>query len=223
MALIMRSVRVEPKFAQLLGRLRQAAKQKASGLCSGNFGRSPSEGRVRLQDVEHIEKLFDMALPDPIIAYIAAGVSAWGDGPLSIAGIEERTLIIQDHHDANEYSPGTPFVVVDDDSNGNYIAVRKDDAGFCFLDHETGFELDGRDSLAEHIEKVLHDLELGGAQPFAVELVDSPDPEPVVMRVSHPKFGEGKVVQRLGDNVTVDFESVGEKRLKASFLTFLDG
>lgn len=217
---------IDSSYAALLGRLRLAAQERMDGLCGGNFGRDPTPKCVRQEDLALVEKEFHVRLADPIIAYMAAGVSAWGDGPLSIQGIRERTLGVVERQSDSEYTAPEPFVVIDDDSNGNYIAVRKSDDGdsVCFLDHETSFELAGALSLREHITYLLKDSELKGSpEPFLVELYSEPDPAPVVVRVSHKKFGEGTVLEHLDGNVTIRFdaEDVGEKRLKDSFLTFL--
>lgn len=211
----MRTIRIHPNLARDLGRLRAAR------------GHDASPARVRLQDLEKIEHEFSITIPDPVVAYVAAGVSLWGDGPLSLAAIRERTLVVRDLLEESRPEGAPPnrrFIVIDDDSNGNYIAVlagtpRRSDA-VAFLDHEEGYEpgpatLGILEQLARALESTAAD-----ADPFWLELYDEPDAAPEVLWVSHKKFGRGKVLAQVDDNVTVEFESVGEKRLKRSFLTF---
>ena len=54
-----------------------------------------------------------------------------------------------------------------------------------------------------------YEPKLGGAS--------EPTPPPV-RRVRHPKFGVGTIVAEHGDQLTIDFERVGTKRVKASFV-----
>lgn len=206
----MRTVKVSPALAEALGKL--VASREAARV-----------GRVRLQDVEAIERELEVKLPDEAIAYLAAGISAWGDGPVSVRKVRELTLEVLDvREDWSEEPYPLPVAVIDDDSNGNYIAVCGGD--ILFLDHEVGFSLDEGPpvDLIETIEAALEYAGFEGRRsvPFAVELYDEPDPAPQVARVSHPKFGRGEVVAQAGDVVTVRFEQAGEKRLKRSFLSF---
>lgn len=229
----MRTVQLSSELAVALGRLRAA---RFEGVSSPNLTREPASARVRLQDIEAVERELDVVLPDPVIAYLAAGVSLWGDGPIDISAIRERTLAVRElieedggeWYEAEEHDAETlrieRFAVIDDDANGNYIAVpaglpRASD-GLSFLDHETGFECEPPTmSLLAEIERVLKDSDVRG-EPFSVEIYDQPDPVPEPVWVSHSKFGRGKVVAEVGDTLTVMFESVGEKRLKRSFLSF---
>ena len=211
----MRNIRIHHDLARDLGRLRSAR------------GLDSSPGRVRLQDLEKIEREFSITIPDPVVAYVAAGVSLWGDGPVSLPAIRERTLTVRELLEESRPEGAPPnrrFIVIDDDSNGNYIAVvagtaRRSDA-VSFLDHEEGYAL-GSPSLGilEHLARALEGTDVDAA-PFVLELYDEPDAEPEVVWVTHKKFGRGKVLAQVEDNVTVQFDSVGEKRLKRSFLTF---
>ena len=211
----MRNLRIHPDLARDLGRLRASR------------GHDGSPVRVRLQDLERIEREFSITLPDPVVAYVAAGVSLWGDGPLSLGAIRERTLSVREL--IEEMQPGDlpadrRFVVIDDDSNGNYIAVaagtgRRSDA-VVFLDHEEGYQLGAPQlGILEQLARALEGVE-GEAPRFAIDLYDEPDAEPGVVWVTHAKFGRGKVLSEVDDTVTVEFESAGEKRLKRRFLTF---
>lgn len=108
--------------------MRAAVRQRYERLCSGNWIREESPGRARGQDVEAIERELGTTLPDPIVAYIAAGVSIWGDGPISVLGIRERTLEVRERIEEltagdDDENEGARCVVIDDDSNGNYIGV----------------------------------------------------------------------------------------------------
>jgi hypothetical protein len=116
--------------------------------------------------------------------------------------------------------------VIDDDSNGNFIAVEKgskDSDLVYFLDHESGFALDIPLSLTEAIAERVEDRNVPATlEPFGFDLVDEPDSAtpPAVRTVRHAKFGAGTVVAEEGDVVTVAFEGAGTKRLKRSYLVF---
>lgn len=226
----MRTIQITPELARALGKLRAAAQADVETLSSPNRGRPPTSGRVRLQDIEAVEKELGVTLPDPALAYVAAGVSVWGDGPLNVLAIRERTLAVRDLAEAygppdeDEESAEVRYAVLDDDSNGNYVAVvertPRDSDALTFLDHELGYACEPPSlSLEEAIARVLEDVVVTG-EPFYPELYDEPYPEPPTVWASHAKFGRGRVTAEAGDTVTVVFEGVGEKRLKRSFLRF---
>jgi SMI1 / KNR4 family (SUKH-1) len=204
-------VSIEPGLALALGKLRETAEHKLA------------PPRVRIQDIDAVEKELGIPLPNAVIAYLGCGVSAFGDGPLAVRRILELT---RDVADAMEDSGDTPsgVLVFDDDSNGNYVGLNKT-GQVLFLDHETAFSDDTPISLKDEIDKRLEradeeGADLSGAQPLTVELFDKPDPPPVVRFATHKKFGRGKVVSESGDAVTVAFPGVGEKRIQRSFLVF---
>lgn len=213
----MRTLVLRPHLAALLGRLRAAR-----GLPGGTV-------RVRLRDLERAERDLGVALPDAVVAYVAAGVSLWGSTwPPRIESLLDRTLEVRERveegwSDEVRDEPRKAFVIVDDDANGNYLGVEdgdpKDGEALAFFDHETGFEPETRYPLTEAIRKALEGREEAQlAPPLTVELFDEPDPEPEPVWVRHAKFGRGRVVAEEGDTLTIAFEAVGQKRLKRSFV-----
>jgi hypothetical protein len=211
----MRSIAIAPELADALGKLIAAR------------GGVAFSARVRIQDLEAIERDLGVRLPDPVIAYVAAGVSAWGDGPINLAAIRARTLDVIDLQEDGGETEGRRFAVIDDDSNGNYIAIvagaRADSSAVRFLDHEESYTLDGGvlDLLEVIEDRLATEIDPGAPlAPFSVELYDRPDPPPAEIWVSHVKFGRGKVLAQADDVITVLFDSAGQKRLKRSFLSF---
>lgn len=220
----MRDVSIPDRFAVLLARLRALATRE-------NWYQAPSALRVpplRLQELERVERELGVTLSDPVIAYIVAGVSAWGDGPIVLRAIPEKTLSVRElaiELEGMSEREAAGVAVIDDDSNGNYIAVTKasanDDDVVFFLDHEGGFALESALSLSEAIEARLEDRGIATTlEPFRFDLVDEPEPVKAPRTVRHPKFGSGTVVEDAGEYVTVAFDAVGAKRMKRSYLTF---
>ncbi|WP_152629660.1 hypothetical protein [Haliangium ochraceum] len=228
----MRSIHLAPAVADALARLVAARGAASDGPL-----------RVPLQELEALESECGLRLPDAAIAYLAAGISVWGDGPVNLAAARERTRDLAQRLDDAGASRGDGFVAIDDDSNGNYLAVVAPapaaSSRLRFLDHEEQYALDGAEQeLVEAIEQYLDHLADGRAAadapgrsasgedvavtPFALELVTAPAPaaEPAAVWVEHASFGRGKVLAEAGDVVTVRFETAGEKRLKRSFLRF---
>jgi hypothetical protein len=220
----MRSIEIGEDFAFQLARLRTLARRE-------HWGQAPAEGApssLRLAEVEALEQSLGFSLPDPAIAYIAAGVSCWGDGPVRLADVLEKTLLVQEslsEADGSSERAARKFAVIDDDSNGNYIAVKKGTPKgsdrVYFLDHEQGFALTSPTSLTQKLTERLERDEAPGADaPFVVELDYAPPSAPPVVMARHSKFGAGRVIAADNENVTIVFETVGEKRLKRSFVTF---
>ena len=211
----MREIHVGEHLAVQLERLRLRATRR-------NLWQAPKDDgppTLRVQEIEAIEEELGVVLPDPALAYIAAGVSVWGDGPVQLGVIREKTLMVR------EEARAARFVVIDDDSNGNYIAVKKgtpkDSDRVYFLDHETGYLLDNPLSLSSAIDSRLEDSGVPpSVTPFRFELVDQPEPVRAAPTVRHPKFGQGTVVADDGEYVTVTFERDGTKRMKRAFLAF---
>jgi len=185
---------------------------------------------MRAGEVDRIERELGVTLSNPVIAYIAAGVSAWGDGPIVLRAIPEKTLSVRElavEREGMTERDAARVIVIDDDSNGNYIAVEggepKDSDMVYFLDHESGFALDDPLSLSQAIAERVEDRNVTAKiEPFGFDLVDEPEPvsRKVVRTVRHAKFGVGTVVVEEGENVTVKFAKAGTKRLKRSFLVF---
>jgi len=220
----MRSIEIAENFALQLARLRAFAR-------SEGWAQAPAEGAptpLRVVDLEALEQSLGFSLPDPAIAYIAAGVSCWGDGPVRLANVLEKTLSVQERVIEAGGSPeraARRFAVIDDDSNGNYIAVKKGTSKgsdrVYFLDHEAGFALTNPSSLTKKLAERLESYETPGADaPFVVELDHQAPPVPPPVMARHSKFGVGRVTADDGESVTIAFETVGEKRLKSSFVTF---
>lgn len=209
-----RTLALRTKLAALLGRLRASR------------GLPDATVRVRLQDLERVERELGVVLPDAVVAYVAAGVSLWdGVSPPSIASLVDRTREVQEL--VGEWGdegarPRSRFVIVDDDANGNYLGVEqgaaKDGETLAFFDHETGYSVEIRYPLADAIEQALEDQPDAAAAPLTVELFDEPDPEPEPVWVRHAKFGRGRVVAEEEDTLTIAFDAVGQKRLKRSFV-----
>lgn len=214
---------IDPRLSRLLGQLR------ARSIARDQYQAPKEPARVRLHELEAIEAATGIELPDPVIAYLAAGVSVWGDGPLRLAKVAEQTahvreLAVEMFQSMTE-AAAKRFAIIDDDSNGNYIAVKKrtpkDSDAVYFLDHEGGYELPAASlSLMEAITDRLGDAP-PDAPPLAIEWIDEPAPAPRARRVQHPKFGAGTVHADDGEYVSVDFEA-GRKRMKREFLTFED-
>jgi hypothetical protein len=220
----MRSIEIAEDFALHLARLRALAR-------SEGWAQAPAEGAptpLRVVDLEALEQGLGFSLPDPAIAYIAAGVSCWGDGPVRLADVLEKTLFVQESLiEAGGSSERTAlrFAVIDDDSNGNYIAVKKGTSKgsdrVYFLDHEDGFALKSPTTLTQSTAQRLEKYETPEADaPFVVELDHEAPPAPPAVMARHSKFGVGRVIADEGETVTITFETVGEKRLKRSFVTF---
>jgi len=220
----MRRIAIAEDFALQLARLRAFARRE-------RWSQAPEEGALpplRVVDLEALEQRLGFPLPDPAIAYIAAGVSCWGDGPVRLAGVLEKTLLV--HEDRVEAGGSSEqvalrFAVIDDDSNGNYIAVKKGTPQASdrvyFLDHEEGFRLTNPTSLAQKLAERLEGDETPGAHArFVVELDHELPPVPAPLVARHSKFGVGRVIADDGETVTIAFETVGEKRLKRSFVAF---
>ena len=182
--------------------------------------------RLRIEDIDAVEDEIDCRVPDAVLAYIAAGVSAWGDGPLSVLRVRDLTLEVREMAEQT----GDPaiermlsrVVVFDDDANGNYLAFPKGAARtseqIYFVEHEACTLIDA--SLASQLDRV---VARGNTSPsptvaLVFEMV-GPDPEPPTAWAVHPRFGRGRVVSRMGDTLVIQFENDGEKRLKASFVT----
>jgi hypothetical protein len=220
----MRRVEITEDFALKLGRLRAHARHQGVEQAPKD-----EEPRLRLQDVEAIERELGVELTDPALAFVAAGVSLWGDGPLMLAKIVNTTMDVREIavEQGMTEAKARRFMVFDDDSSGNYLAVRKgtrkDSDRFYFLDHEGGFDTQIPMSLSESIDRLLEELGAGtpsDVAPFRFTLVDEPAPPPRAVVVRHPKFGAGTVVANDGDYVTVAFAEAGTKRLKRSFVVF---
>lgn len=220
----MRSIEIDESFALQLGRLREVARRE-------HWSQAPAEGApapLRVVELEALEEKLGFALPDPAIAYIAAGVSCWGDGPVRLSDVLEKSLFIQEAFvEAGTSSERSKLkcAVIDDDSNGNYIAVKKGTPKgsdrVYFLDHEGGFALKSPTSLTKELAKYLESHEtLEVAVPFVVELDHTAPPPPPAVMARHSKFGAGRVIADEGETVTIAFETVGEKKLKRSFVTF---
>ena len=219
----MREVKVSEKLAARLGRLREAA-VAGSWSCRPRGG---NPGRLRLQDLERVEAELDVRLPNPIIAYLVGEVSAWGDGPVSVMRVLVLTAEVRDALADAGHTPGgkqlAKLVAIDDDSNGNYVVFRRGEKAaseqLALLDHE-GWELHDQ-TLSEAIDRRLEGSAVDeDAEPFGVELFDEPAPPATEVWVSHKKFGRGLVVDDGGENVTVRFDGIGEKRLRREFLSF---
>lgn len=74
-------------------------------------------------------------------------------------------------------------------------------------------------TLAAYVEERVESKE--HAARFTPELIA--DARPEAIRVRHPKFGEGTVVEDAGDDKwTIDFGAHGTKRLAKSFVTIVD-
>ena len=215
-----RTVEIPEPLALQLAQLRALAK-------AASWYQAPADDApaLRLAAVEALERELEITLPDPVLAYLAAGVSAWGDGPLRLESIRERTTAVREQ--ALEASRSRArrlerVVVIDDDSNGNYIGgakgTPKPSDELLFLDHEEGFAPRAKVSLAETLERFAD--RFGPAEPFVPVLSDEPEPAPPVTRVRHAKFGAGRLVADEGENVLVAFDTAGEKRLKRAFVTF---
>jgi hypothetical protein len=212
----MRSVSITPELATLLGRLR------------AHRGLGSERVRLRLQDLESVEKELRLVLPDPILAYLAAGVSAWGDDPPRLGAVLERTLEVRERIDesgeTDEGATRSRFAIVDDDASGNYLGVlagaaRESDV-VTFFDHEEGYVPGTRLRLRDVLRDLLEDEGVGDGPPLEVELYDEPVREPTPVWAVHAKFGRGRVLAEVDGTVTVVFEEMGEKRLKRSFLIF---
>jgi hypothetical protein len=76
------------------------------------------DGRIVLHEVDEVERALGVTIPDPILAYVAAGVSVFGDGPVRLRPMIERTLTQRENGLRN-------VVVFDDDSNGNWIVFKR--------------------------------------------------------------------------------------------------
>jgi hypothetical protein len=216
-----RRIDIAESFALQLARLRAVARREG-------WSQAPAEGApipLRVVDVEALEQRLGFSLPDPAIAYIAAGVSCWGDGPVRLADMLEKTLLVQESLiESGGASEGGPLklAVIDDDSNGNYIAVKKGTPQgsdrVYFLDHEQGFALKKPTSLAQKLAERLENETAEAEPPFVVELDHEVPPPPPAVMARHNKFGLGRVIADNGETLTIAFETVGEKRLKRSFV-----
>jgi hypothetical protein len=88
----MRSIEIAEDFALHLARLRALARRDGWAQAPGDGAPTP----VRVVELEAIEQGLGFSLPDPAIAYIAAGVSCWGDGPVRLSDVLEKTLFVQE-------------------------------------------------------------------------------------------------------------------------------
>jgi hypothetical protein len=206
---VTRTVTIDARLARALGRLRADAKRH-------NLAHAPRDlgpVSVSLHAIESVEREVGATLPDPVIAFLAAGVSPWGDGPVRLSLVAPRTLELRE-----DGIIGEDFVVIDNDSNGNVIAFNRTSRNpdeLWFVDHETDLDSASAMSLIETIDGVRGEPE---AAPFELTIDPTPPLAPAERWVSHAKFGRGVVVSEADDVVTVRFEGVGEKRVKRSFL-----
>ncbi len=204
-----RTVTVDARLARALGRLRADAKRRGIAHAPRDLGLVS----ISLHAIESVEREVGATLPDPVIAFLAAGVSPWGDGPVRLSLVAPRTLELRE-----DGIIGDDFVVIDDDSNGNFIAFNRtsrDPDELWFVDHETGWDSANRMSLIETLDVARNEPD---ASPFELMIDPTPPLAPAVRWISHATFGRGVIVAEADDVVTVRFEGVGEKRVKRSFL-----
>lgn len=140
----MRQVHPSLHLARLLGALRQVAVE--NGRHDAPSDPSP-ELELDSELLDELEDTLEDRIPDDVLAYLAAGVSVWGDGPVSLEAVADRTEEVQELLEDHGAELDAPFLVIDDDSNGNFVLLLR--GQLVFLDHEGGYRLD-EDELEEN-------------------------------------------------------------------------
>jgi hypothetical protein len=211
---------IDPPLATALGALRTLSATRGWSQAPRDLGL----GKIPLRDILALDDALGGPVPDDVVAYVAAGVSVFGDGPVSVARALSLTLDVKDLS-VELTGKAKKRLVFDDDSNGNYIAVEPRTGHVVFLDHEGGFAPAHKVSLLREVKRVVQkdadDDSDAKPTPFAAEITDEPEAEPPSRYATHKKFGRGKIVAETGDVVTVAFEG-GERKLQRQFLTFED-
>ncbi len=229
----MRTIELEKQFAQIL---RYAV---------DTTGAKPIS--VKLEVVEEIEEELDCRVPDPVIAYFAAG---FGDfyGSGSAKRIRAVMKLTASFRDAVAKGGGKPrynpdgWIIFEND-NGNYLGfpadASRDQQTIHFFDHEGAFaDAPVPMALTERLYEFIRGA--GGddrqdsikeLDPFEVKLI-SPKPKPPEtgldedLFVEHPKFGRGQVMSidttSKHEKWEVDFDSGEKKLLLARFLDVVE-
>jgi len=111
------TIKTYSALAQALTQLRHA--HGLTGPCSLN-----------LQDARALESALRCTIPDCILAYVAAGSSAWTGEPLSLQRIQNLTLAFRKvlKRCACEAHGLQSVIVFDLDAQGNYVAFKRNAA-----------------------------------------------------------------------------------------------
>ncbi len=188
--------------------------------------------RIRLSEVEGIEREFECQMPDAVIAYLASGVSAWHSDSVSIERCRELTLAFREmcaeygyaFERDDELVDTDAFIIFDDDTSGNHIAFRRGAKraadSIVVLKHRSREVSD--ESIGDNISRALESEDTKRTNKQIVIQIDDDIAAAAgtKLTVHHVKFGRGEVLRESDDKLTVRFEGGVEKTLKASFLTF---
>lgn len=190
-------------------------------------GRAAS-ATVRLDRLRATEIALGCRIPDPVVAYVMAGVGSLRDIPALLglnAGLREKLGV--DDFD----------LVAFDSDHGDYLTFRHDapadDATYVTLRHDGSalvrVEGELEDYVSGRLGPALADLDR--ATPpleIVVDYVTTTEPaapeEPREEWVSHKSFGRGVVVGReatsKGDKLTIRFADGETRKLLANFVQF---
>jgi len=228
-----RKLSLEQQFARLLT------------LASTTTGSKPKD--IRVEDVEELENNFSCRIPDPIIAYFAAGLGDfYGSGKATkinaIKGLTEQFReLVSEGDQEPRYNPEGWMIFEKD--NGSYLGfpndADSDQQAVYLFDHEGGFtDTPIPIALSERLREFVRSA--GGddhpdsskeVEPFEVTLI-----HPIVKErdtgidedifVEHPTFGRGQVVSKDDtgkyDKWEVAFDSGETKLLVAKFLEVIE-
>jgi hypothetical protein len=229
-----RTVQLERQFAQMLT------------LAVETTGAKPKD--IRVEDLDEIEGSFACRIPDPVIAYFAAGLGDfYGDGKANtINAIKELTEefreTVQDAGQEPRYNPDGWMVFEND--NANYLGfptdAERDQQTAYLFDHEGAYtDTPIPLSLAERLREFIrgaggddHPDSAKEVDPFEVTLIH---PAPKVSKsakldeeihVEHPTFGRGLVLSKddtgKHEKWKVEFDGGETKLLVAKFLDVVD-
>lgn len=198
--------------------------------------------RVHLEELERVEERIGHTVPDWVVAWLAAGLANEGKwGAKRAPGITYVEGLTLQWRDSVDDSPIVNFDVerfgAFDYDNADYYLyeVGVAEPVLHYFDHESGFtelpfKQDPIDMLARWMADTLESMaNLDDYDPLEVEVFSEPKDlsstrdTNVGRRVSHPKFGRGRVKKALPGKkpkYVVEFESYGEKKLLGSFLNF---
>jgi hypothetical protein len=192
----------------------------------------------RLEAVEAVEEAFGCRVPDPVLAYFAAGLAGRYSRPMtSPRAMLELTRYLQEELEEQRergypirWSPDT--VVVFDEDNANFLAFDRrtapDSDAILFIDHEGVWtdpptKMTLRSYLKSEADRFEGDIDK--LEPFAAEVRDVPAAESGEsddVFVRHAKFGRGRIIEKDAggkhEKWTVEFEDGETRVLLARFL-----
>lgn len=197
----------------------------------------------RLEAVEAVEEAFGCRVPDPVLAYFAAGLAGRYSRPMkSPRAMIELTQYLQEELE-EQRQRGRPIrwspdrVVVFDEDNANFLAFGRgtppSSDAILFIDHEgvwTDPPIDTtlRSYLKSEAEGFGGDI--AKLEPFVAEVRDEPSAqgeESEDLLVRHAKFGRGRIIDKDegGKHAkwTVEFDDGQTRKLLARFLEVESG